>query len=130
MAVLTYNAIVFATTYNAIDEHVTFSSHPRASKRPTYPGVDGEDYLSMGRRARTVEYKASLHAGGAEAMKAFVDAIEALDDGNVHDISIDGRITDEGAVISDSGIQWGRYFTAGNDVVQEVSITFMVVEVL
>jgi len=52
-----------------------------AAKRTSFPGLDGEARLTLGRRARPLAGQGTLKAETQDALQTLVEAIEAFRDG-------------------------------------------------
>jgi hypothetical protein len=107
---LTYKSIIFADVYDAVAERIIdFSGPQRAGKYPHYPGIDGIDYVNLGKRGRPFTYTCIIDAESEGDRVTAMNAIEDLDNGEPGAIAMTGRPTLGQTVIADGGISWSEF---------------------
>ena len=63
---------------------VRTGSIERETQRRSFPGVDGELVLDLGRRSRRIYQRGRLHASTAAGVRDLIDQIESFMDGETH----------------------------------------------
>lgn len=63
---------------------------PREQRRRAVPGLDGEFVVDLGRRSRTLHQTGRLFGPSASNVRQQVNAIEALTDGALHELTYQG----------------------------------------